>query len=477
MNDRPQAIGGAHQRCVELLAELRQIPDPPETSEHIAALRAISDRALSIDDPVSCSELSELLFQLGICLHYGGEADAALRVGYRYVTSARAVGDPHVLRRALSLLGNFQIQMDDLAGAAGSLLEALQVAASLNDPGEAAPVWNNLGLLFQQLGQYGSATQCFESSLQAYASRATSSNALTSVALIAWANIANCAMHLCEWKAGVAAAERSLALDLNTGNNSSDQFCLVFAEHQLVRLHLEAGNLAAAEDCAQHAHKFAGKAGTTIGAIYADMTTGLLDVYAGRTDAGLGQLIRCTDFTRRRQAGTYPEALSALIEALEVAGQPDAALVYLHEMLSTKREAQTQRLAAVIARLGGSAVLREPDTAFERLVSVSAIDLELQVHASVSDLINSAITGSEQAGHDQFHIFRVSKLVELFAASLGWERERARDLGFASRLMDIGMLVIPPVILQKTRALSDGERKILYEHTQFGAEILPPNPA
>ena len=34
------------------------------------------------------------------------------------------------------------------------------------------------------------------------------------------------------------------------------------------------------------------------------------------------------------------------------------------------------------------------------------------------------------------------------------------------------MLVIPSAISQKTRALSDGERKILYEHTQFGAEIF-----
>ena len=442
------------------------MPDPAQSADAVAEFAAISQELFAIDNDAVCPDLIDALFEVGQRYHFAGKVAMALRAGARAAQLVRETDDRHRTRRALSLLGNFQLHANDHASAAATLLEALHVAKDLNEPGVASPVWNNLGLLFQQLGQYKSAIKCFETSIK----EAATSDRFSGVNCIAWSNVANCAMHLRELEPGLRAARRSLELNPNP-TRRDEIFSHLFAEHQLVRLLLEQGNLEEARSSARYAHEHADNP-VGLNGVYAELTVGLLDVYSGRTDLGLTSLSKVCELMRRTQPAIYPEALSALIAGFEAAGQSDAALVHLHEMLSTLRAAQGERLLGFLAKAETAATPAAPDAAYERMVSAKAVSLEVQVHASVAELVSSAITGLEQAGHDRFHLFRVSKLVETFALSLGWDAELARELAFASRLMDIGMLVIPSAISQKPRGLSDGERKILYEHTQFGAEVL-----
>jgi putative two-component system response regulator len=56
--------------------------------------------------------------------------------------------------------------------------------------------------------------------------------------------------------------------------------------------------------------------------------------------------------------------------------------------------------------------------------------------------------------------------------AIGWSEERIASLSLGAQLCNIGMMAIPTRILQKLRGLSDSERHVMRDHTQYGAELL-----
>ena len=66
----------------------------------------------------------------------------------------------------------------------------------------------------------------------------------------------------------------------------------------------------------------------------------------------------------------------------------------------------------------------------------------------------------------------VSQLSELFALALGKSPERAKQIGIAGALHDVGKKLIDPHIINKADKLTDDEFEILKTHTKLGAELL-----
>ena len=75
-------------------------------------------------------------------------------------------------------------------------------------------------------------------------------------------------------------------------------------------------------------------------------------------------------------------------------------------------------------------------------------------------------------GYSPSHMDNVSILAKETALKMGVDPERAELIGKASKLHDIGKMAIPPKIVSKEGRLSDMEREIVNQHTEYGYKIL-----
>jgi HD-GYP domain-containing protein (c-di-GMP phosphodiesterase class II) len=70
------------------------------------------------------------------------------------------------------------------------------------------------------------------------------------------------------------------------------------------------------------------------------------------------------------------------------------------------------------------------------------------------------------------HSDRVVELAGLIGERLGLERRELRDLGYASRLHDIGKVGVPDAVLFKAGPLDSDEREVIQHHAVAGAELI-----
>lgn len=173
------------------------------------------------------------------------------------------------------------------------------------------------------------------------------------------------------------------------------------------------------------------------------------------------------------------DALSACVTGYEVAGQPDVALVYLHELLALNKEAKQAQVLmqhrSHIARLERAA--QGGDTIEHTLAWQQG---KLRAALGERELVRNRILLLEQQSvaaelHDDTtgeHCYRVGRLASILAREIGLEDDVCFLIDLAARLHDIGKLVVPAAILLKPGKLTPGERQIMETHTTAGAEIL-----
>ena len=83
-----------------------------------------------------------------------------------------------------------------------------------------------------------------------------------------------------------------------------------------------------------------------------------------------------------------------------------------------------------------------------------------------------ALRAESADGYSPSHIDNVSILAKETALKMGVDVTRAELIGKASRLHDIGKMAIPLKIVGKEGRLSDMEREIVNQHTEYGYKIL-----
>jgi HD-GYP domain-containing protein (c-di-GMP phosphodiesterase class II) len=86
------------------------------------------------------------------------------------------------------------------------------------------------------------------------------------------------------------------------------------------------------------------------------------------------------------------------------------------------------------------------------------------------NVLANTIEGRDAYTHG--HVERVATYSRCLAEALGWAPEHLRMLEFGARLHDIGKIVIPDSILNKTTPLSPAEWEAMRQHPLAGAKIL-----
>ena len=454
-------------RSAELLSQLRALLANPSADTEAAFHIALETLR---DTPVreASTQLVECLLAVAQYFFLSNQASTAVLPTTQAEQFARQLGERRLLRKALTFAGVMQMETGNLPGATETYSEALQVARELGEEEQEAPVWNNLGVALLSSAQYADALKCFERA----ATLATKSLIHATVEQQAQSNVAICAMHLHDVRTGIRAVRRAIELNAHP-ETASDCLDRTNAESNYARLLLEIGEVGQAQEHCDTARMYAEKAPTARAEYFSAITSGLVDVHSNRADIGLTRLKRSLEHARNSVRSEVRDALSVCIAGYEAAGQADIALVYLHELLALNRDRISEQLLAQVRTLApGIATQREVPPRFADPAGTKAFELEATVRRSINDLVTAAITGVESAGHQRQRPFRVARLVELFALSEGWAAEQAEALSFAARLCDLGMMAIPDALLRKPGGLSAGERKVMYEHTQFGAELL-----
>jgi putative two-component system response regulator len=155
-------------------------------------------------------------------------------------------------------------------------------------------------------------------------------------------------------------------------------------------------------------------------------------------------------------------ALDAAVRVYEHCGCLDKALSIQYERIAFQEVLKFSQVREMLGRR----------SAEETEGVAKVVQLETAIDRKVTELVSAAVSQSLRSGYDHAHIFRVSRLAQLFAIHQDWPVERADTLALAAKLIDLGMMVLPPELLLKPRQLFEAERRLALEHVRFGADLL-----
>ena len=411
---------------------------------------------------------------LGVMNHYyrAAQPEAGLAPARDAVQVARELADPIWLCKALKCLGIVLADTRDIPTAIESYAEALEIARRLNDVVQESGLWLNTGVAYYYSAHYSDAVACYQKAIELAADRAD----LQPVRRSALSNIAVAALHLGDVGRGLNAIRQVLD-ESRSPKTAVEMLSQVHHENHYARLLLEVGLVEQARIRVQLAKDVAARSRSARAEVLAAIAEGLTDVHSGNADIGLTRLKRALERSRSNMPGMLHDALAALIKGYEVAGQPDAALVYLREV---KRLHQDGREAQVL--MHHSQYLRRIDASLDADAhqTLELRQTNLRAQLSDRDLMRSRISMLEQQSvaaelHDDTtgeHCYRVGRMSSLLAREYGVDDHTCFLIDLAARMHDIGKLAVPDAILLKPGKLTPEERAIMETHTAAGAELL-----
>lgn len=463
------------ERLANLALELRKTP----TTEVGRPLVELASDALSgMPDDAPSADLAMCLVLITRYRYHVGEAFAGLAPATRAVKIAEQVGDPLLLTKALKLLGVICIETGDYPGAVGAYGRALETARQAADPVQEAEVLSNLGLAHQYAGHFSAAVPCYERAAEVAESTgdSTQGQSLRTAAALALANLSLACRYLKDFGRGLDAAERAAELLAHPADDHA-RGIRAAVECYYTWLLLEVKNLGTALERARLARLYGTGAGEQA-ELFAEMALGLVEVHDAKTrDLGLSRLQRAVNQSRKGAATTLRDALSTIVRGYEVAGQPNSALVYLHEIVQLNRD---NRVGSVLRhhrlhleRIGrdldgeARAALREQqeELRFKRL----SMDVLRECMQVLEKNTVAAELHDDETGE---HCYRVGALSKELARAKGMDAEMCTLIDLSARLHDIGKLRVPDSILLKPGKFTPEERTIMQAHCGHGWELI-----
>jgi putative two-component system response regulator len=386
---------------------------------------------------------------------------------------AEQQGELALRRRALSIQGLILTATRNTPDALRSLMQALDIAESLDDLVGVANVWLNIAVTFLEATLYTDARVCYEraNDLGGKIEDATHGSYVRSRSLH---GAAVCALYLHEYLQGVDACNEALEL-LSEPRDREQELLRALVEATFAQLLLALNRI---DDAAKHAalaREMAARSGAARAKISAATVSGLVEVYKGNVDMGISRIVAVRDQSKSL-ATSYQDALRASVSAYEKAGQPDRALSMNRELMmhvrNIHREAIMQQQQQHLQRLG----LPDLDTASLRAIENrdEALKQKLEDAAAKQGefLEHMALTVELREEDSGEHAFRVAMWSHLLALEHGLPPEEAERIELAARLHDIGKVVIPDSVIRKRTALSQGERQLIETHAATGADFL-----
>jgi putative two-component system response regulator len=386
---------------------------------------------------------------------------------------AEQQGELALRRRALSIQGLILTATRNTPDALRSLMQALDIAESLDDRVGVANVWLNIAVTFLEATLYTDARVCYEraNDLGGRIEDATHGSYVRSRSLH---GAAVCALYLHEYLQGVDACNEALEL-LSEPRDREQELLRALVEATFAQLLL---SLNRSDDAAKHAtlaREMAARSGAARAKISAATVSGLVEVYKGNVDMGISRIVAVRDQSKLL-ATSYQDALRASVSAYEKAGQPDRALSMNRELMmhvrNIHREAIMQQQQQHLQRLG----LPDLDTASLRAIENRDDALKQKLEDATAKqgefLEHMALTVELREEDSGEHAFRVAMWAHLLSLENGLDPEEAQRIELAARLHDIGKVVIPDSVIRKRTALSQGERQLIETHAATGADFL-----
>jgi putative two-component system response regulator len=411
---------------------LEQLPAEHSSPERVEALMCISrfhyldaDTELTID----CAAAAVKAAVLGGHRKLEGQARTKLAIGLR---------------------GSY-----DFFGSINEFGRALEITREVGDPAWEAKVLNSLGNSYSDAGLQSEALAIFEQ----VATFFEENNDPQSV-WMALDNGALAALRQGDIGRGRLLASKAGAAWCGEPQTANEHLWVVQGALVNCLLLIELDRTEEAVAWARRARLVADSSGMTQADTLAEICETITSFLTGAvgTDAIERMIARASG----ESPNQHWDALDAAIRTYERAGQVDRALALQHELLALNR---AQKFEAVRRTMGRPS----PE---EAMSAGKLANLGTAVDRKITDLVNAAITQALRVGYDHARIFRVSRLAELFATTEGWPPVRIQNLALSAKLIDLGMMVIADDLARKPRQWSEGERRLVAAHAQFGAELL-----
>lgn len=378
-----------------------------------------------------------------------------------------------LLRRALSIQGLILGATNATTDALDSLLRSLDLAEEIQDPLAVVAAWLNIGQALLEATLYNDARIAFERAVSSASNlpdvpiaRRQAAKALQGSALSS--------LRLKEYLRGLEAIEDAISL-LDDPQDRDQEQARVLAEGTYIRLLLEMNRVEEAAARVELAATFAERAKSVRATLAAATARALVEVYSGKTDLGLSRIASAVD-QARAVPGSLFETLQSAVIVQERAGQPDRAVSTHRELMMRMRQANQeaierhqaihlQRLELPVPDAAGVLALESTDERLrQKLMAVADKQYEFLEQMAMRVELREEPKGE--------HAFRVAVWARMLAIEAGMAESDAIELERASRLHDIGKVVIPDTVILKKTALSRGERQIIETHAATGAELL-----
>ena len=456
-------------RLAQLAIRLR---DAPMTGRGRQLFEMAADSLSALPDkPVSADRVMCLLF-ITRYRFYCGNAYAGLAPAEQAAKLAERLEDPLLCAKAFKMLGVVHLETGNYPDAVTTFTRALAAARAANDAVQEVDILSNIGLAHQYAGHFGIAIPCYERAVEV----AEGAGIPPLTPATALSNIAHASLQLRDFARGLAAAERAIDA-LETPKDAHERAVRTNAECYYARLLLEVRNLPMARERAKLARLYA--SGTTeLAELFAEMTQGLVETHDPATrDIGLSRLQQAVHRSRKGVTSALRDALATIVRGYEAAGQPNSALVYLHEVVQLNRDSRVRsvlqhhhRHLDKVSReldLRAQAAIEEQhkELRFQRL-SMEALRECMQVleKNTVAAELHDDDTGE--------HCYRVGALAKELALKKGMDAEMCTLIDLSARLHDIGKLRVPDSILLKPGRFTPDEREIMQKHCEHGWELI-----
>lgn len=187
-----------------------------------------------------------------------------------------------------------------------------------------------------------------------------------------------------------------------------------------------------------------------------------------------------TEFQARRFLIQSEEAVRAILatsatHALVNQQQSTIDVRALMDGAPQRREEEQQRTVEAVSAATQS--LRDSFTAVQsgtfEIDSLGPVAGELSERIEAAPDVFLEVTRLKTKDEGTYvHSLAVSALMMQLARSLGYEDEAIRELGVAGLLHDVGKLMIPNAVLNKTDRLDANERQMIRNHPELGYRML-----
>jgi putative two-component system response regulator len=463
------------ERLASLATELRKTPT---TDAGRPIFELASDALSGMPDPPASADLAMCLLLITRFRSHNGEAFAGLEPATRAAEIAEHVGDPLLLTKALKMLGVICIETGDYPGAVGAFGRGLESAKLAGDAVQEAEIFSNLGLAHQYAGHFSEAVPCYERAAEIAESARDSDSGqyLRSAAALALANLSLACRYLKDYGRGLDAAERAAELLAQPADNYA-RGLRAGVECYYTWLLLEVKNVGSARERAKLARLYGSGAGEQA-ELFADMAQGLVEVHDTATrDLGLSRLQRAVNQSRKGAATTLRDALATIVRGYEVAGQPNSALVYLHEIVQLNRD---NRVGSVLRhhRMHLERIGRDLDGVAQAALHQQQEDLRFKrlsmdvLRECMQVLEKNTVAAELHDDETGEHCYRVGALSKELARARGMDAEMCTLIDLSARLHDIGKLRVPDSILLKPGKFTPEERTIMQAHCAHGWELI-----